>query len=482
MSSSLFLNMFSPFFSFWFYIYDNDSSPLSSTDLRVQIVRDAAETDLLTIDKKHSSSWENATAFIGNQPGGYKLRFSYNPSFMDTKEVMLDDITFENCGQEDIPGGSERLTCDFEQDTCSWYHDYSSSLLWDRNNGRFEDVSGNGKTVQQNPGVLCLWNQFCSTYISFSKGYFMLVKAEYNTDPSSVARLMSFPQPGGQTICVSFFYLIFGNSIGSLKFITKRSGEAETVVWMRSGTQGNKWRFADLTFTSDKPIQFVIEAVVGGEQGYIAIDDIVVSGSVDGSCPPERECSFQGSLCGLLPQPSADFHWNRITGASQPANSSGPTADHTLGTEQGYYLSAELWRYPEGSRGAMMTAVMEPTPSDGECLTFWYYMEGADVGELSVLLQPADSHGNASRLWTKRGDQGRHWRHGRVTLFRPDTQFQVIFEAKAGGGPKRDVSIDDLIFVNGACPPAGRRPRQCPALGSALVHSLCIRASPPRFL
>ncbi|XP_078791082.1 MAM and LDL-receptor class A domain-containing protein 1 isoform X3 [Oryzias latipes] len=415
--------------SFWFYIYDSESSPLSSTDLRVQIVRDAAETDLLIIDKKYTSSWENATAFIGNPPGGYKLRFSYNPSFMDTKEVMLDDITFENCGQEDIPGGSERLTCDFEQDTCSWYHDYSSSLLWDRNNGRFEDVSGNG--------------------------YFMLVKAKYNTDPSSVARLMSFPQPGGQTICVSFFYLIFGNSIGSLKFITKRSGEEETVVWMRSGTQGNKWRFADLTFTSDKPIQFVIEAVVGGEQGYIAMDDIVVSGSVDSSCPPERECSFHGSLCGLLPQPSADFHWNRITGASQPGNSSGPTADHTLGTEQGYYLSAELWRYPEGSRGAMMTAVMEPTPPDGECLTFWYYMEGADVGELSVLLQPADSHGNGSRLWTKRGDQGRHWRHGRVTLLRPDTQFQVIFEAKAGGGPKRDVSIDDLIFVNGACPPAG---------------------------
>lgn len=141
---------------------------------------------------------------------------------MDTKEVMLDDITFENCGQEDIPGGSERLTCDFEQDTCSWYHDYSSSLLWDRNNGRFEDVSGNGKTVQMNLGVLCLWNQFCSTYVSFSKGYFMLVKAKYNTDPSSVARLMSFPQPGGQTICVSFFYLIFGNSIGEFCSVIRR--------------------------------------------------------------------------------------------------------------------------------------------------------------------------------------------------------------------------------------------------------------------
>lgn len=40
--------------------------------------------------------------------------------------------------------------------------------------------------------------------------------------------------------------------------MTKHPGEEETVVWMRSGTQGNKWRFADLTFNSDKPIQVVL--------------------------------------------------------------------------------------------------------------------------------------------------------------------------------------------------------------------------------
>lgn len=82
-------------------------------------------------------------------------------------------------------------------------------------------------------------------------------------------------------------------------------------------------------------LQFIIEAVVDGKQGSIAIDDIMVSSSENGACPAERECTFQGSLCGLLPQPSANFTWSRITGASQPANSSGPATDHTLGTEQG---------------------------------------------------------------------------------------------------------------------------------------------------
>lgn len=128
-------------------------------------------------------------------------------------------------------------------------------------------------------------------FTPFSTGSFMILSASPNINISSTARLISYPQPADQDICVSFYYHIFGSSIGmwfsghnfqtkmqmfflsaymflkhltdiillplsgSLKFIAKRSGEPETVVWVRSGTQGNKWRFADLTFSSGKPIQ-----------------------------------------------------------------------------------------------------------------------------------------------------------------------------------------------------------------------------------
>ncbi|XP_044077011.1 MAM and LDL-receptor class A domain-containing protein 1 isoform X2 [Siniperca chuatsi] len=417
--------------SFWYYIYDkSSSSSSSSSSLIVTMVRGTTKKDLLEISKSKTEVWENATAFIGNQPGGYKLLFSFSPRYLVARDVMLDDISFENCGEGDVPAGSDQLSCDFENDACSWYHDYTASLLWKRSNGRFDETpTGNG--------------------------YYMLITTKPNLNISSAARLISFPRPAGQVICVSFLYHIFGNSIGSLKFIAKRSGEAETVVWIRSGTQGNKWRFADLTFTSDKPIQFIIEAVVGGKQGSIAIDNIMVSSSENGSCPAERECTFQGSLCGLLPQPSANFSWSRITGTSQPANSSGPTTDHTLGTEQGYYLSAQLWSNPVGSRGAVMTAVMEPTTADGECLMFWYYMAGSGVGELSVYLQTPDNHRHSAEIWTRSGDQGKHWRHGRVTLRSPNTPYQVIFEAVVGNGPWRDIAVDDLTVLNGACPPPG---------------------------
>ncbi|XP_041658947.1 MAM and LDL-receptor class A domain-containing protein 1 [Cheilinus undulatus] len=397
--------------------------------------RGSSETKLVEISKSDTDGWEKSTAFIGNQPGGYKLQFSFSPPFSAVKEVMLDDILFESCSEGDIPAGSDRLTCDFENDTCSWYHDFTASLLWKRSDGGFTDgPSGNG--------------------------YYMLINAEsiyihksMNSPPA--ARLISFPLPADRVTCVSFWYHMFGNSVGSLKFISKRSDEAETVVWMRSGTQGNKWRFADLTFNSEKPIQFIIEAVVDGDQGSIAIDNIIVTSSENGSCPAERECTFQGSLCGMQPQPSADFTWTRVTGATKPSNSSSPAADHTLGTEQGYYLSAQLWAHPEGSKGAVMTTLSDPTPPEGECLMFWYYMEGSGVGELNVYLQTHDNSIAPVQLWIRRGDQGMHWRHGRVTLLSPRDKYQVVFEAVVGDEPWRDIALDDLTVLNGACPPPG---------------------------
>ncbi|XP_061879772.1 MAM and LDL-receptor class A domain-containing protein 1 isoform X1 [Entelurus aequoreus] len=410
--------------SFWYHIHEENSAT-SSSSIRVNLVRGTAtETKLLKTPASSADEWQNARTVIGNRPAKYKLQFAFSCPFLKPTDVMLDDISFEKCAEGDIPAGPQQLSCDFEEDTCSWYHDYTASMLWERKTGGF----------QHHPE---------------GNGYYMLISSKSGLNISSRARLVGFTV--GPVICVSFHYHIFGNSIGSLKFIVKYSGEAETIVWMRSGTQGNKWRFADLTFTSDTPIQFIIEAVVGGKQGTICIDDLVVSNS-GGSCPAERECTFQGSLCGLQPVPSADYSWQRATGASRPANSSGPGTDHTLETDHGYYLSAELWRHRPGSRVKIATGLMEPTPPHGECLMFWFYMEGRAVGELNVHLQAA---GAPVRLWSRSGDQGSHWRHGRVSLLNPDSSYQVVFEAVTGEGPRRDIAIDDLTVLNGVCPPEG---------------------------
>lgn len=51
-------------------------------------------------------------------------------------------------------------------------------------------------------------------YLTTSAGFYMHIEASEWLDSSSTARLMSFPRPVGRIMCVSFWYRIFGNSIG----------------------------------------------------------------------------------------------------------------------------------------------------------------------------------------------------------------------------------------------------------------------------
>ncbi|KAJ8011341.1 hypothetical protein DPEC_G00057130 [Dallia pectoralis] len=409
--------------SFWSFLVNGTGA---TADLILKFTRGYSTTELLKIKTQQTNEWHKSTAFIGNQPGGFKLGFYADPPFFGAKDVMLDDISFETCWEEEIPAGSQNLTCDFEQDTCAWFPNQTTSHLWKRSKGK-DHTTGSG--------------------------YFMSNNSTRNQDQSSATRLVSYPQPAG-TMCVSFWYRVYGSNVGSLMLLTKSPGKPETVVWMRHGTQGNKWRFADLTFTTDDPLQFILEAVVVGKEGSIAIDDVVVGRSTDGSCPAERECTFQGSLCGLQVDTSGNFSWYRTTGA-MVENTSSPAVDHTLGTELGYYLSAQLWKHPGGSRGRMGTGANEATPPSGECWMFWYHMEGRSAAELNIYLQSPNPTSSQTRLWSRTGDQENRWRHGRATVLSPDTAYQVIFEAVAGDGRDGDIAIDDLTLLNGPCPPDG---------------------------
>lgn len=68
-----------------------------------------------------------------------QLELSFDHSLFGSNDAMMDDISFEYCAEGDVPPGPEQLSCHFENDTCSWYHDYTASLLWTRTS---QDLSG----------------------------------------------------------------------------------------------------------------------------------------------------------------------------------------------------------------------------------------------------------------------------------------------------------------------------------------------------
>ncbi|XP_058250824.1 MAM and LDL-receptor class A domain-containing protein 1 [Hemibagrus wyckioides] len=417
--------------SFWYHLHDPYGI---SSHFALSLVTNGSSMVLWEIKQGQTNGWVNATVRIGNHPKGSKMLFSIDPNFIGNQDIMLDDITLMDCAEGDIPEDSDQLSCDFENNMCGWYIDQSASLIWERSNGHKPSYDNQGPGYDKTTG----------------SGYYMFIGTKKNSSPSQTARLISYPQ---QVKCVSFWYHIYGPSIGSLRFISKNTNGTETVMWTRTGTQGNKWRFADLSFaTNDSPVQFIFEAILGGTDGSIALDEVQVWSSVNGSCPPERECTFQSSLCSLETDPSADFPWVRITGM-QDAGSASPSKDHTLGTDQGYYLSAQQWDRPSGSKSRMVTRLYEPNLESKECWMFWYHMSGRDVGMLNVYLH--ESHNSQVTLWSRSGDQGDRWRPGRATVVSPLSPYQIVFEAVAGEGQVTDIAIDDLSVLNGPCPPHG---------------------------
>ncbi|KAL7876289.1 hypothetical protein AOLI_G00112520 [Acnodon oligacanthus] len=172
--------------------------------------------------------------------------------------------------------------------------------------------------------------------------------------------------------------------------------------------------------------------------------------------PSRANASASGitSMVVALPEPAVHFSWVRTTG-EQAVGSASPPTDHTMGTDQGYYLSAQLWKHPLGSRGSMLTQVNEPTAESGQCWMFWYHMAGRDSSSLSVYLQQSNNSSTRVLLWSRSIKQRQLWRHSRATVFNPHSPYQVVFEAVVGDGQVKDIAIDDLSVLNGPCPPNG---------------------------
>ncbi|XP_018613321.1 MAM and LDL-receptor class A domain-containing protein 2 isoform X2 [Scleropages formosus] len=416
---------------FWYHLHDGTGI---SSEVSLQEVSQSSPVELWRVKKGQTSGWENATVHIGNRPAASRLLFSVKPTFIGEQDVALDDVQLLDCSEKDVPPSSSRLSCSFEEDTCAWFPDEQAPDRWSR---------ADGKNPQGGPGH----------DHTTGSGYYMFIASSSQRRLPLNGRILSYPQTADTPRCISFWYHMYGGGAGALRFLSRRKGGLEIIEWMRSGTQGNKWWFVDLRIEgSDTPVQFIFEASVDGAYSSIAIDDVVVSEAQNGSCPPERECTFQGSRCGLLDDITGDFNWTRTTGALS-INTTSPAHDHTLGTTHGYYLSAQIWKHPAGHTGRVLTPLNNPTAKSGECLKFWYHMEGEGVGMLRIYLQKL--HGSRVLLWATGGDQGDLWRHGRVTVLSYDTPYQIVFEAETEDGSGRDIAIDDLLMLNGPCPPQG---------------------------
>ncbi|KAM4687798.1 MAM and LDL-receptor class A domain-containing protein 1 [Discoglossus pictus] len=176
-----------------------------------------------------------------------------------------------------------------------------------------------------------------------------------------------------------------------------------------------------------------------------------------------KDCSFENeSICGWLQLEAVlfrrenAFQWNVAQGSSiHPGEESHrPLKDHTMGTEEGWYLYADSSNGEYGHTAHIMTPVISLTGPKCK-LVFWSYMNGATIGTLQVLIKSGNT---TYELWSQSGKQGPEWKRSEVFLGTLSF-FQIILRAKRGVSYMGDVTVDDISFED--CSPMLIPDRDC---------------------
>ncbi|XP_022096408.1 MAM and LDL-receptor class A domain-containing protein 1-like [Acanthaster planci] len=351
--------------------------------------------------------------------------------------------------------------CDFEIDTCTWsnYRGAEDDFDWLRNNGGTPSYQ-TGPSTDHTTGT--------------GRGFYVYLETSSPRVKGEKAWLVSehIDQTAGR--CLSFYYHMFGGTVNALNLYTQTShtgsSSSPQLAWTKKGNQGNVWRYAKATLSTLDEFWVIFEGVVGTSYtGDIALDDIQL---LDGPCPPTQpppttptpppvyppdshDCDFENGFCSWtqLTSPDDQFDWRWQTGSTGSTNT-GPVADHTNGDPSGWYIYIEVSGQSQDNIARLSSAYFPAATStdpDGYCMEFWYHMYGSHVDKLTIYSVSYPDN-KESVVWQKMGTFGPQWNQGLIH-FQETKQYKVILEGTAGPSYQGDISLDDLKFHKGICPP-----------------------------
>ncbi|KAF6018699.1 hypothetical protein EB796_023000 [Bugula neritina] len=332
-----------------------------------------------------ANQWYEASVNV-KESSQFKLEFTGVRGVSYMGDIALDDISMSSglCSASLSP----TTLCTFESPVlCNFKQDATDDFDWSQRSGS-TSTSGTGPTDDH-------------TYGS-PVGAYIYIEANGESE-GNVARLISPSMSRTSGSCVEFWYHMYGKGTGNLTVSTVGS-----------------------SYTGD-----------------IAVDDVIVK---DGGCGNPTDCNFEQGLCLWRNENSNDdFDWLLGTG-STTSRYTGPTVDHTIGTDSGSYLfmEASAPRRPGDVTQLINSAVN--LPSDG-CFVFWYHMFGGNIGTLSIY---DNTKVNAPQLlWAQSGDKQDNWLNGRVPLNK--NVKSVMIQATRGLNHLGDIAIDDILVVTSPC-------------------------------
>ncbi|XP_021324713.2 apical endosomal glycoprotein isoform X2 [Danio rerio] len=364
-----------------------------------------------------TGTWRKEEVYVGARDHRFQLEFRARAKDLSSSALIaVKDVHFVDCSPMFIPSGD--ISCNFEVNMCGWYQDQTDNYNWKLHSGMDHTVQ-DGRSL-----VVDMW------------------------DPSLrglSGRLLSIRQTSKTEHCLSFFYKLYGPNTGALSVKLLFADGSEELLWMRSGAHGNVWHEGHCPVPPQlSAFQLVFEATRSGFDGQLALDDVAF---VEGQCSLPTMCSFESQTCGYTS--SGRARWVHQNWAS---SKNGPTTDHSLETENGFYMLAHssVDILPEGSVTTLTSPVRKGL-SHTECVHFWYHTGGDKPGTLSVYVKP--SNGDRILLFSSSVTQGQAWRHAQGNV-ENHGDWQLQFEVKGGGGGSSSfIAIDDVTYSTHSCPP-----------------------------
>lgn len=382
--------------------------------------------------------------------------------------------------------------CNFEHGICpTWFNEKTDDFDWSLSSSRTMTI-GTGPLGDHTTRR--------------SSGTFLYIESSSPRKPGQKARLASYIISGLSQNCqLRFWSHMYGSDIGTLAISKRYSFNAGGLVQIGSisGNQGDFWAIQkyDVSNTAGdkRDYEVIIEGSIGnGYHGDIAIDDISMTPGCErsqssslpgkpstpapthGPCGADRyicrnnncygesdrcnfvdncgdntdesncgtACTFESGLCGWTNSINDNADWKLQQGPTASKNT-GPSTDHTVGTNTGHYMYVESSSpsRPRDKAELESSVYYESSPTCN--MTFWYNMYGQTMGVLKVLVKT--QNGQIQTLWKMNGNQGQAWKQASVPL--PSYhKFSIAFEALAGTSYLGDMAIDDISFNN--CQPA----------------------------
>ncbi|XP_070566222.1 MAM and LDL-receptor class A domain-containing protein 1-like [Ptychodera flava] len=411
--------------SFWYHMFGMEVNQLSVYLQRYGMSEDRVWTRY----QSQGNLWiEGHVQFKSSEQ--WRIIFEGVLGHSFRSDIALDDVTI-------IDGPCPPTSvCEFEVDFCDWVQDEDDDFQWSR-----------GRNGTSTPFTGPQYDHTTGTEF----GYFAFIDSS-QAGQGSVARLLSQVFTGDSVKCMTFWYHMYGAEAGTM-LVSTIDLEGQAIGrsnWTQSINQGDVWRYSTYTATSELDFQIAIAAVVGGGSfGDIAIDDVQIGDDV---CPPPGFCDFENEvLCGWVNDKDDRFDWLLNTGATRN-QFTGPSADHTTGTDEGFYVLFDSFPSPNdppaiGENATLTSEHFPPTP--GSCILFWYHMLHQDnSGKLNVYLKSADD-GVQHLIWQTTGNHGDVWVQG-FANFQSTLEYQLQFEATYGSA-QGDTALDDIEINPGPC-------------------------------